>query len=153
MEVMSAREAADRWGISQRRVAVLCSENRIANVQMLGNMWLIPTDAEKPIDARSARYNTTDEESIKPFLKWAGGKGQLLKEIEKYYPFDNGIITKYAEPFVGGGAVLFDILGKYDLEDIYISDINAELINTYVIVRDHIEELIKFLKKYQQELL
>ena len=151
MEVMSAREAADKWGISQRRVAVLCSENRIANVQMLGNMWLIPTNAEKPIDARSARYNTTDEKCVKPFLKWAGGKGQLLKEIERYYLFDNGVITKYAEPFVGGGAVLFDILSKYDLDDIYISDINAELINTYVIVRDHIEELIKFLKKYQLE--
>ncbi len=151
MEVMSAREAADRWGISQRRVAVLCSENRIANVQMLGNMWLIPTDAEKPIDARSTRYNTTDEKYVKPFLKWAGGKGQLLKEIEKYYPFDEGVVTKYAEPFVGGGAVLFDILNKYNLEGIYISDINSELINTYVIVRDYIEELIELLKKYQLE--
>ena len=151
MEVMSAREAADRWGISQRRVAVLCSENRIANVQMLGNMWLIPTDAEKPIDARSTRYNTTDEKCVKPFLKWAGGKGQLLKEIEKYYTFDDVVITKYAEPFVGGGAVLFDILSKYNLEEIYISDINAELINTYVIVRDYIEELIELLKTYQLE--
>lgn len=151
MEVMSAREAADKWGISQRRVAVLCSENRIANVQMLGNMWLIPTNAEKPIDARSARYNTTDEKSVKPFLKWAGGKGQLLKEIERYYLFDNGVITKYAEPFVGGGAVLFDILSKYNLEEIYISDINAELINTYVIVRDYIEELIELLTNYQLE--
>lgn len=151
MEVMSAREAADKWGISQRRVAVLCAENRIANVQMLGNMWLIPTDAEKPIDARSTRYNPTDEKCVKPFLKWAGGKGQLLKEIEKYYPFDNGVIAKYAEPFVGGGAVLFDILSKYNLEEIYISDINAELINTYVIVRDNLEELIELLKKYQLE--
>ena len=150
MEVMSAREAADRWGISQRRVAVLCSENRIANAQMLGNMWLIPINAEKPIDARSTRYNTTDEKTVKPFLKWAGGKGQLLKEIEKYYPFTNGI-TKYAEPFVGGGAVLFDIISKYDLEQIYISDINAELINTYVIIREHIEELISLLNKYQNE--
>ncbi len=148
---MTVKQAAEKWGISQRRVAILCSENRIANVQMLGNMWLIPTNAEKPIDARSTRYNTTDEKGVKPFLKWAGGKGQLLKEIEKYYPFDNGVITKYAEPFVGGGAVLFDILSKYDLDYIYISDINAELINTYVIVRDHIEELIKFLKKYQLE--
>lgn len=151
MEVMSAREAADKWGISQRRVAVLCSENRIANVQMLGNMWLIPKDAEKPIDARSTRYNTADEKCVKPFLKWAGGKGQLLKEIEKYYPFDGGVITKYAEPFVGGGAVLFDILSKYDLEEIYISDINAELINAYVTVRDYAEKLIGLLEKYQHE--
>lgn len=150
MEVMSAREAADRWGISQRRVAVLCSENRIANAQLLGNMWIIPRNAEKPVDARSTRYNTTDEKTVKPFLKWAGGKGQLLKEIEHYYPFDS-TITKYAEPFVGGGAVLFDILSKYNLDEIYISDINAELINTYVIVRDYIEELINLLKTYQLE--
>ena len=151
MEIMSAREAADRWGISQRRVAVLCSENRIENVQMLGNMWLIPKNAKKPTDARSTRYNITDEKSVRPFLKWAGGKGQLLKEIEKYYPFDDGVITKYAEPFVGGGAVLFDILSKYNLEEIYISDINTELINTYIIIRAHIEELIVLLEKYQSE--
>ena len=53
MEIMSAREAADKWGISQRRVAVLCSENRIANAEMIGNMWVMPSNAKKPIDARS----------------------------------------------------------------------------------------------------
>ena len=151
MEVMSAREAADKWGISQRRVAVLCSENRIANAEMIGNMWLIPANADKPIDARSARYNKADEKSVKPFLKWAGGKGQLLKEIEKYYPFETDNITKYAEPFVGGGAVLFDILSKYDLDGIYISDINAELINTYLIIREHIDDIVGLLRKYQNE--
>lgn len=151
MEVMSAREAADKWGISQRRVAVLCAENRIADATMIGNMWIIPTNATKPIDARSTRYNSNDEKGVKPFLKWAGGKGQLLKEIEKYYPFDNGKITKYAEPFVGGGAVLFDILSKYDLEEIYISDINAELINAYVMIKEHIDGLIDLLSIYQKE--
>lgn len=82
---------------------------------------------------------------VKPFLKWAGGKGQLLTEIEKYYSFENGKIIKYAEPFVGGGAVLFDILSKYDLEEVYISDINAELVNTYRIIRDDIDELVTML--------
>lgn len=151
MNFMSAREAADKWGISQRRVAVLCSENRIDNATMVGNMWIIPTTAEKPIDARSIRYKKSCEKKVKPFLKWAGGKGQLLSEIEKYYPFENGEITKYAEPFVGGGAVLFDILSKYDLEAIYISDINAELINTYRTIRDDIEELIDMLMVMQSE--
>lgn len=151
MELMSAKEAATKWGISQRRVAVLCSENRIANATMIGNMWLLPVDAEKPVDARITRYNKNDEITVKPFLKWAGGKGQLIKEIEKYYPFEKGKITKYAEPFVGGGAVLFDILSKYNMEEVYISDINAELINTYVIIRDHIDELVKLLIKYQNE--
>ena len=151
MELMSAREAAAKWGISQRRVAVLCSENRIANAEMIGNMWLIPMNAKKPIDARSTRYNKNDENSVKPFLKWAGGKGQLINEIEKYYPFENVKINKYAEPFVGGGAVLFDILSKFDLDEIYISDINAELINTYIIVRDYIDKLIHLLISYQED--
>ena len=120
MEFMSAKEAADKWGISQRRVAVLCSEQRIAEATMVGNMWIIPTSAEKPIDARSTRYNKNEGKTVKPFLKWAGGKSQLLKEIECYYPFADSNITKYAEPFVGGGAVLFDILSKYNLEEVYI---------------------------------
>ena len=85
--------------------------------------------------------------SAKPFLKWAGGKGQLLKEIANYYPFSSVGIKKYAEPFVGGGAVLFDILNKYDLDAVYISDINAELINTYRIIRDDIDELVNLLSK------
>lgn len=151
MEFMSAREAADKWGISQRRVAVLCSEQRIAEATMVGNMWIIPANAEKPIDARSTRYMKSEEKTVKPFLKWAGGKGQLLKEIAQYYPFDDAAITKYAEPFVGGGAVLFDILSRYDINEVYISDINAELINTYRIVKDKINELIALLSKYQSE--
>lgn len=151
MEFMSAREAADKWGISQRRVAVLCSESRIDNATMVGNMWIIPATAEKPIDARITRYSQKDGKKVKPFLKWAGGKGQLLTEIEKYYPFEDRKITKYAEPFVGGGAVLFDILSKYDLKEVYISDINAELINTYRIIRDHIDELVAMLMVMQGE--
>lgn len=151
MEFMSAREAADKWGISQRRVAVLCSESRIDNATMIGNMWIIPATAEKPVDARSIRYVANDGKRVKPFLKWAGGKGQLLTEIEKYYPFENGRITKYAEPFVGGGAVLFDILSKYKLEEVYINDINAELINTYRVIRDDIDELLCMLTAMQNE--
>ena len=87
---------------------------------------------------------------VKPFLKWAGGKGQLLNKIELIYPFDENI-TKYAEPFVGGGAVLFDILNKYDLNEIYISDINSELINTYKVIQNNIEELIYLLWEYHNE--
>lgn len=153
MEYMSAREAADKWGISQRRVAVLCAENRINNATMVGNMWIIPSDTKKPTDARSFRYKIKEDGAVKPFLKWAGGKGQLLNEIAKYYPFENGIVTKYAEPFVGGGAVLFDILGKYSLEEIYISDINYELINTYIVIRDDVDKLINMLNKMQNEFL
>ncbi len=147
---MTANEAAEKWNISHRRVLTLCKENRISNVAMLGNMWIIPIDAKKPEDARTLRYNNSNEKSAKPFLKWAGGKGQLLKEIEQYYRFDHKI-TKYAEPFVGGGAVMFDILSKFNIQEVYISDINAELINAYRIIRDNIDELIDTLKTYQAE--
>lgn len=153
MEYMSAKEAADKWGISQRRVAILCSEERVPEATMVGNMWIIPTTAEKPLDARSIRYSKIDEKKVKPFLKWAGGKGQLLSEIENYYPFGDKKITKYAEPFVGGGAVLFDILSNYDLKEIYISDINAELINTYKVIRDNVDVLIKLLENMQSEFI
>lgn len=146
---MTANEAAEKWNISHRRVLTLCKENRISNVTTFGNMWIIPIDAEKPKDARSVRYTKTNEKTIKPFLKWAGGKGQLLKEISQYYPFEKHNITKYAEPFVGGGAVLFDILSKYDLDEIYISDINAELINTYCMIRDNVDCLIDALYEMQ----
>lgn len=91
------------------------------------------------------------KKTAKPFLKWAGGKSQLLKEIEQYYPFESEKITKYAEPFVGGGAVLFDILNKYDLKEVYISDINAELINTYHVIRDNIDDLIETLSNIQND--
>lgn len=147
MEMMSARDAADKWGISQCRVATLCAENRIVNAAMVDNMWFIPSDAKKPQDVQSARYAASDK--AKPFLKWAGGKGQLLREINKFYPFSNSVFTKYAEPFVGGGAVLFDVLSKYDLKEVYISDTNAELINAYRIIRDDIDALVEWLIQMQ----
>lgn len=89
----------------------------------------------------------------KPFLKWAGGKNQLIPEIEKYYPFKDKKITKYAEPFVGGGAILFDILNKFDLSEIYIGDINTSLINTYINIRDNLDKLITLLESYENEYL
>ena len=118
-----------------------------------GQRMIISTATEKTINSRLTRCNDRKGKSVKPFLKWAGGKGQLLSEIEKYYPFENKIFTKYAEPFVGGGAVLFDILSKYDLEEVYISDINAELINTYRIINDEIDILIEMLYAIQNDFI
>ena len=118
-------------------------------------MLIIQKTAKEPllIDIIDG-YNTKNNYiKVKPFLKWAGGKGQMLPEIEKYYPFSNGTINKYAEPFVGGGAVLFDILNKYHLKEIYISDINAELINTYHIIRDNIDSMIRILSMIQDEFI
>ncbi|WP_306765428.1 DNA adenine methylase, partial [Oceanivirga salmonicida] len=55
-----------------------------------------------------------DNVSVSPFIKWAGGKSALLDDIRKLYPIGLGTkINKYCEPFIGGGAVLFDILSNY----------------------------------------
>lgn len=152
MEYMTAKDAAEKWGVSQRRVAVLCAENRVEEATMLGKMWLIPKEAEKPEDGRSIRYEEKVPQKIKPFLKWAGGKGQLLEEIQQHYPF-NKKINKYAEPFVGGGAVLFDILDKYELDEVYINDINEDLINTYRCVKKYVDDLIFLLDEIQGEFI
>jgi len=152
LDYMTAKEAATLWGISQRRVSLLCAEGRISGVGRLGNMWIIPKNAEKPIDARGLRYS--NKKDLKPFIKWAGGKSQILDAIRKKFPLGLGIsVTKYAEPFVGGGAVLFDILNSYELDEIYISDNNAELMNAYLCIRDDVEYLIKLLSQYQNEYL
>lgn len=153
MNYISAKETATKWNISQRRVATLCSEGRIIGAMFVGNSWVIPCDAVKPMDARTKAASLINNEA-KPFLKWAGGKGQLLSEIGKYYPFaEKKHIKKYAEPFVGGGAVLFDILNKHSVDEIYISDINAELINTYITIRDNLDELISRLKAMESDYL
>ena len=150
LSFISAKEAAEKWEISQRRVAILCSENRIEGAMMVGNMWIIPSTAEKPIDKRTIRYEKETKTELKPFLKWVGGKGQLIKELEKFIPTDGEkVLTKYAEPMVGGGALLFSILSKYDFEELYISDINAELINSYIVVRDNIDLLVEKLTEMQ----
>lgn len=154
LSYISAKEAAEKWNISQRRVSVLCSENRIEGAMMVGNMWIIPNNAEKPIDKRTVRYERTHKAELKPFVKWVGGKGQLIDEIQKFFPDNYGnIITKYAEPMVGGGALFFNLLSKYDFEEIYISDINSELINAYIAVKENVEELIKRLNEMQMTFL
>ena len=119
-------------------------------------MLIIQKTPKEPllIDIKDTYYTKNNNNiNVKPFLKWAGGKSQILSEIEKYYPFTNGTINKYAEPFVGGGAVLFDILNKYHLKEIYISDINAELINTYHIIRDNIDSMLHILSIIQNEFI
>ncbi|MCD8206032.1 MAG: DNA adenine methylase [Clostridia bacterium] len=103
---------------------------------------------------RTALKQTTEcaEVSLRPVIKWVGGKGQLLGEIEKRLPRDLGNgIRKYAEPFVGGGAVLFYILSNYDLDDVYISDTNKELINVYRKIQTNVDDLTESLYGLQTE--
>lgn len=86
--------------------------------------------------------------TVKPFIKWAGGKSQLLSEIRTKYPQK---IERYCEPFVGGGAVLLDVLANYNPNEVIINDINAALINTYQQVQSNVDALISQLDKMQSE--
>ena len=93
-------------------------------------------------------YKTT-----KPFLKWAGGKTQLITEINKALPEEtkNKKFT-YIEPFVGSGAVLFWMINNFpNLEKAVINDINSDLINTYRIIASNPNELISILQGLQSE--
>lgn len=80
----------------------------------------------------------------KPFLKWAGGKRQLISQMDQYFPKK---FNKYIEPFVGGGAIFFYLLS----EKAILIDINQDLINTYKVMKNNVAELIESLKKHKNE--
>ena len=80
-----------------------------------------------------------------PFVKWAGGKRQLIPQIRERMPEK---YNKYYEPFVGGGAVIFELLPK----DAVINDINRALINTYKVIRDMLAEFLAWLNKLDREM-
>ena len=83
---------------------------------------------------------------IKPFLKWAGGKRQLLSDIKKYLPKNINSFTYY-EPFIGGGALFFELQPKKAV----INDYNGQLILTYNVIKDNVDELIVLLEKYKKK--
>ena len=89
----------------------------------------------------------------KPFLKWVGGKRQLLEQFETLYPIELKLksIKNYYEPFVGGGAVFFDVAQNYEIENAFLYDINDELILTYKVIQKDVYKLIEFLHRYEKQ--
>jgi len=93
--------------------------------------------------------------AARPFLKWAGGKTQLLDEFAKRLPVElNGNkITKYVEPFIGGGAVYFYLNRNFSFENCYICDVNEELILTYRVIQKSVKKLVAELETLQADYL
>ena len=90
----------------------------------------------------------------KPFIKWVGGKGQLIEQLEAMLPadFDNWDNATYIEPFVGGGAMLYYMLQQHpNIKRAVINDINSDLITCYKTVRDNVEQLISALHEIQEQ--
>jgi DNA adenine methylase len=88
--------------------------------------------------------NPDDTPVIRPWLKWAGGKRQLLSEIQKHLPRNRGGYT-YCEPFAGAGAVFLSLLPAVAV----INDLNTQLVNCYLAIRDNIDELVKLLETHR----
>lgn len=82
------------------------------------------------------------------FLKWAGGKNQLLSQYSKLFPQD---FDKYIEPFLGSGAVFFYIKKNLNPREIILADVNKDLINCFKIVQNDVEKLISQLKKHKKK--
>ncbi len=80
-----------------------------------------------------------------PFLKWAGGKAQLLAQFDPFFPES---VSSYAEPFLGGGAVFFHLKARFPKMRVVLGDNNAELINCYAAVRDHCDKLMRRLDEH-----
>jgi DNA adenine methylase len=85
--------------------------------------------------------------STKPLLKWAGGKRQLLPRLRRFYPAS---FNRYIEPFFGSGAVFFDLYsaGRLHGHDVFLIDLNADLIGCYESVRDSPETVTRFLEQF-----
>ncbi len=104
----------------------------------------------KPLSKKNLDILEFIKNDAKPFVKWVGGKRQLINQFNKigFFPKNfNQEKSTYFEPFIGGGAVFFDFTPKNSV----ISDLNQELIITYIQVRDNIKELIESLKKHKYE--
>lgn len=90
----------------------------------------------------------------RPFVKWAGGKGNLIKILESQLPvdFDSQAEVTYLEPFVGGGAMLFHMLITHpNIRHVVINDINKDLIRCYELVKDNPQTLIELLRPFEQK--
>ena len=83
---------------------------------------------------------------MRPFLKWAGGKRQLLSQFARFYPED---VRRYCEPFVGSAAVFFDLQARFPKLRAILSDNNEALIRCYEAVRDDVEGLIRSLRQHK----
>ncbi|HKJ68601.1 MAG TPA: DNA adenine methylase [bacterium] len=104
---------------------------------------------------RRQKTNTTTTEAC-PFLKWAGGKTQLLDAIDERLPApikESGRIHRYVEPFVGGGAVFFHLQRRYEIGEAFLFDINRDLIVGYQVLKQDHEALIGQLSELETEFL
>ncbi len=111
--------------------------------------YSVKTIEECAVEELFYEYNV----GAKPFLKWVGGKRQLLNDYQVLYPEElkSKSIKNYYEPFVGGGAVFFDVAQNFEVENAFLYDINEELILTYLVIQKDVSKLLDFLHRYDKQ--
>ena len=133
--------------------ATLAATSVSAEVSAVGEVLVLTNEPMQQVKRKKKKQPSFDAgHGAKPFIKWVGGKGQLLEQLSVLLPKD--LATRknlaYGEPFVGGGAMLFFMLGRYpNITRAVINDLNRELIATYRSVKESPDELIDILRKQQ----
>jgi len=101
----------------------------------------------------TSQSKSTSRGRARPFLKWAGGKGQLLKALSAYFPkaLSEGDVTEYYEPFLGGGAMFFHLMQAYPMRRAFLMDANEEIVLLYKVVQKDVEALIASLEQMESD--
>lgn len=153
-KLLTVKDVADYLQMSKEKVYKLAQHGRIP-VSRIENQWRFRLEkVEAWLEANEMGSIAVTAPQVAtlgipshadPFLKWAGGKGQLLRQYEAFFPLD---FNNFLEPFVGGGAVFFYLFNTGRLQDrkkIFLIDSNEELINCYSVIKEGVEKLIKIL--------
>lgn len=153
-KLLTIKDVAEYLQMSKEKVYKLAQQGKIP-VSRIENQWrfrLEKVDTWLEVNEMGSIVVTAQEGAAlqvpsraEPFLKWAGGKGQLLKQYETFFPKE---FNNFLEPFVGGGAVFFHLFNTGRLQGrkkIFLIDSNEELINCYLVIKEDIEKLIKIL--------
>lgn len=96
---------------------------------------------------------STIQQRAKPFLKWAGGKGQLIEQIKSFLPEElfKGRIKKYMEPFLGGGAIFFWLSREFEFQEVFLYEFNKEIGQCYRTIKKDVHKLVKELRELEKE--
>lgn len=111
--------------------------------------------ARRPVPGRSQPLSKPTVTSARPFLKWAGGKGQLLESLSGYFPkaLADGSVQNYFEPFLGGGAMFFHVMQNYPVKSALLMDANEELVVAYSVVQKDVAALMVLLGQMERDYL
>ena len=146
--LLTVKDVAEYLQMSKEKVYKLAQQGKIP-VSRIENQWRFRLEKinvwleVNELGTLSIRTESKPQEKVTkaaPFLKWAGGKGQLLKQYEEFFPNE---FNNFLEPFIGGGAVFFHLYSKGRLQNgkgVFLFDSNEELINCYLVIKEDVED-------------